>query len=73
MLRRQFCGLAALLVSACVMPVTSLPADDTTTDTLPDLGMAPELLNEVWLNVESPLRLADLQGKVVLLDMWTFG
>lgn len=40
---------------------------------LPDLGKAPELENAVWLNVEQPLRLADLRGKVVLLDMWTFG
>jgi len=40
---------------------------------LPDLGEAPELVNEVWLNTDRPLRLADLRGKVVLLDMWTFG
>lgn len=39
---------------------------------LPDLGAAPELNNEVWLNTDQPLRLADLRGKVVLLDMWTF-
>lgn len=41
--------------------------------TLPDLGPAPELTNEIWLNVDTPLRLADLRGKVVLLEMWTFG
>ncbi len=35
-------------------------------------GTAPELRNEQWLNSE-PLRLAGLRGKVVLLDMWTFG
>jgi thiol-disulfide isomerase/thioredoxin len=40
---------------------------------LPDLGPAPELTNTTWLNVDSPLRLADLRGKVVALEMWTFG
>lgn len=39
---------------------------------LPDLGSAPELTNETWLNVDAPLRLADLRGKVVAIDMWTF-
>jgi len=40
---------------------------------LPDLGPAPELTNDTWLNVDSPLRLENLRGKVVLIDMWTFG
>ncbi|HUG33751.1 MAG TPA: redoxin domain-containing protein [Anaerolineales bacterium] len=40
---------------------------------LPDLGPAPELTNETWLNVDSPLRIADLRGKVVIVEMWTFG
>jgi thiol-disulfide isomerase/thioredoxin len=39
---------------------------------LPDLGPAPELTNSIWLNADSPLRLADLRGKVVALEMWTF-
>ena len=40
---------------------------------LPDLGIAPELTNDTWLNVDAPLRLANLRGKVVIVEMWTFG
>jgi len=36
------------------------------------LGAPPELANEIWLNSE-PLKLANLQGKVVLIEFWTFG
>lgn len=39
---------------------------------LPDMGLAPDFSNEIWLNSE-PLRLADLRGKVVLVEFWTFG
>jgi len=35
-------------------------------------GPAPELTNSIWLNTETPLRLAALRGKVVLIDFWTF-
>lgn len=55
-------------------PTTALSTAATTSQTasLPDLGPAPELTNSVWLNTDSPLRLAALRGKVVGLDMWTF-
>ena len=33
---------------------------------------APEITNKVWLNSQ-PLQLADLQGKVVMIEFWTFG
>ena len=39
---------------------------------LPDLGIAPELTNEVWINVDEPLRLANLRGNVVAIEMWTY-
>lgn len=52
-------------VSESVMPIFA-PAS------YPDLGPAPELTNEIWLNTDAPLRLAQLRGKVVLLEMWTF-
>lgn len=40
---------------------------------LPTGPKAPALHNQTWLNVERPLTPADLDGKVVLIDFWTFG
>jgi hypothetical protein len=75
----KWLSLAMLLfVAACAaipQPITtqSIPTSSGKTADLPDLGPAPELTNETWLNTDQPLHLADLRGKVVLLDMWTFG
>ncbi len=63
-------GLTACAPAAIGKDPMSTPAIVTTS--LPDLGPAPELSNTVWLNTDSPLRLADLRGKVVGLEMWTF-
>lgn len=68
-MKRLLIGVLFLL-TACA--ATQTPAT-TNAASLPDLGPAPELTNDTWLNVDSPLRLADLRGKVVIIDMWTFG
>src|SRR5689334_5754820 len=39
---------------------------------LPDRGVAPEFEPANWVNSE-PIKLADLRGKPVLLEFWTFG
>jgi hypothetical protein len=75
-MKKLWIGLTVLFVTACaaatstsepVMPILNTSAS------LPDLGPAPELTNDSWLNVDAPLRLANLRGKVVAIDMWTFG
>jgi len=40
---------------------------------LSDFGQAPELNTDSWLNSDQPIRLENLRGKVVLVEMWTFG
>jgi hypothetical protein len=63
-------GLTACATAATENKTVTIPASASS---LPGLGPAPELTNETWLNVDTPLRLADLRGKVVAIDMWTFG
>lgn len=74
--------LAGLLLVSCAGPRPSAEPSDKEGEpvaieqpgvVLQDYGLAPELENTVWLNTEAPLRLANLRGQVVLLDMWTFG
>ena len=56
--------------------VTPSPARDPQVqqilDSLGNQGPAPELTNDVWINSE-PRKLADLRGKVVMIEFWTYG
>lgn len=36
-------------------------------------GVAPDFHGSTWLNTKQAINMADLRGKVVLLEMWTFG
>jgi hypothetical protein len=73
MSRVSFFLFLVLALTACASQSAPEAASGSEKSNLPDLGPAPELTNDTWLNVDAPLRLADLRGKVVLLDMWTFG
>jgi thiol-disulfide isomerase/thioredoxin len=69
-------GLIALFLFGCASQNTAqgqVQPDMSKPALLPDLGPAPELTNDTWLNVDSPLRLANLRGTVVIVEMWTFG
>ena len=72
--------LLLLLLSACRRESAAELADNPTPSRplmtateLPDMGPAPEILNDTWLNAEEPYTLASQRGKVVLLKFWTFG
>ena len=63
--------LLLIALSACSsLKRTSGPVINTS---LPDLGIAPDFESNTWINVDAPLHIAELNGKVVLLEMWTFG
>jgi hypothetical protein len=76
MMYRWWGGVVMLALAACGLAApeaASAPVSDSAEVPLRNFGPAPELTNETWLNTDTPLRLADLRGKVVLVDMWTFG
>jgi len=75
-MKRLLFGLLAFILFGCASQNSTQPQTDSAMPklaSLPDLGPAPELTNDTWLNVDAPLRLAGLRGKVVIVEMWTFG
>jgi thiol-disulfide isomerase/thioredoxin len=64
--------MALLLIGLTACTATAAQPAKSLDRALPDLGSAPELTNSIWLNTQSPLRLTNLRGKVVVLEMWTF-
>ena len=75
--KRGVRGLWVIVVALALMGCAGVGEEagvnqSITAAQLADLGEAPELTNAVWLNTDAPLRLADLRGQVVLLEMWTF-
>lgn len=74
-MKRFWLALSMVGLSACATGIArgqTLPVAKSQSAVLPKLGVAPELTNTIWLNTDAPLRLANLRGKVVGLEMWTF-
>ena len=75
-MKRLLLGLIAFILFGCASRQSAMQSAESSMPklaSLPDMGPAPELTNDTWLNVSAPLRIADLRGKVVIVEMWTFG
>jgi hypothetical protein len=62
-------GGVQVLASGTLVPPTRAPIKVD----LPDMGAAPEILNDTWLNTDAPITIESSRGKVVLVEFWTFG
>lgn len=70
MKKALYATIPVILLAGCIFLVSR--QERSSIPDLSDLGQAPELTNQVWINSSQPLRLADLRGQVILLEMWTF-
>src|SRR4051812_19916372 len=73
---RVFCLFAVLLIAgqcAAQPPVAKKAAPGAAQNPFPHREVAPEFPQDVpWLNTSKPLKKADLKGKFVMLDFWTY-
>ena len=63
---KRFFLILSLLLGTLIMACTE--GNEPENPPAPDFPLGLD-----WFNVPKPLRLADLRGKVVLLDFWTYG
>ena len=67
-----FCILGAVLPGVLAVESASRLPASAGAASAPHVRPAPEWRNQSWLNVDHPLTIAGLRGRVVLLNFWVF-